>query len=364
MLKGIEEVSKLKETKELKLLKVQALQEKAKGIVLQGIDIKNFVSLEHFLGFVENFPHLYAAVKKVDSTLSLARESEVIQKTMWLEKGLASSLLSRLNDSFVCEATNSSERWVDEDMKLGNIGIIPRILYFYIWLERASSLGFCKSEYQLRDLAGTQVVYNKRFYFYSYQNLILLVDTIKGVCYSYKHSTRILDVISLYKSCDEVFVEVVTTKGIEKVHIFEGFVTGSWEERGQKLNNNGKKYCDVKLISTKYDMYDKASSIRLHQLVLLSRVGFNGILACRGQKGLLTVDHINMDASYNAACNLRILSRRDNKILGEELSENDNYSVRYIDFDRYFGAEERFSRVSQKELEYEVAMSRILESIA
>lgn len=38
----IKEVARVVETKELKLLKVQALQEKAKCIVLQGIDIKKF----------------------------------------------------------------------------------------------------------------------------------------------------------------------------------------------------------------------------------------------------------------------------------------------------------------------------------
>lgn len=353
--KGIKEVSKAVETKELKLLKVQALQEKARRVVLSGLDLRTGVDLEHFLGFVENFPQLYAGITALSRYIVRVQPdgTELSHKNNCLSDKIKSFVTTA-----VAISTKQSEAWVERDMQYKK-GVVSRVLEYYVWVQRAISFEYCIQEYQLREFEASAVVYDDSKTLYLYGGGLFMVDHKVGTVYVYtagkKHMHRVDSV--------EVRDGRICCNG-NNINIYRMKSLMLWEERGNPLKNGGKGYKSIGVSTKQSDPYGVAFYMRLHHMVMLKRVGFSGILVCRGLGGLFTVDHISMHHDDNRLENLRLLTRVDNKILGEELSKDSGYSTRYVDFDRYFGAEERFSRVSQKELAYEVAMSRLLESIS
>lgn len=353
--KGIKAVDSALETRELKLLKVTALHEKAKRVVASGLDLRTGIDLEHFLGFVENFPQLYAGI----TTLSGYIVRVQLQGSEWSKEN--SSLLAKVKgftDTAVAISTPQSEAWVDRDLQYKK-GVMARVLEYYVWVQRAISYDYCLQEYQLRDFVASAVVYDASKTLYLYAGGLYMVDHKAGTVYVYtagkKHVHRVdsVEVIDGRICCDGNNKNIYRMKSLML-----------WEERGNSLKNGDKGYKSIGVSTKSSDPYGIAFYMRLHHMVLLKRVSFSGILVCRGSGGLFTVDHISMHHDDNRLSNLRLLTRTDNKSLGEELSKDRCYSVKFIDFDRFFGATERFSRVSQQELEYELAMSRLLESIA
>lgn len=341
--------------KELRLLKVQALREKARRVVVSGLDLRTGIELEHFLGFVESFPQMYAGITGLSGYIVRVQP----EGAEWLQKNsILATKIKSFVDSAVAISTAQSEAWVEKDMMYKS-GIVARILEYYVWVQRAVSVDYCLQEYQIRELEASAVVYDDSKTLYLYAKSLYMVDHNAGCVYVYTDGRK--------QACRVDSVEVVDGKiycNGNNINIFKQKSFILWDERGVKLKNSYKGYKSICISTKQLDPYGIPLYMRLHHMMMLKRVGYSGILLCRGMGGLFTVDHISMHHDDNRLGNLRLLTRQDNRTLGEELSKDGDYSTKYIDFDRYFGATEKFSKVSQKELAYVVAMSRLLESIA
>lgn len=170
-----------------------------------------------------------------------------------------------------------------------------------------------------------------------YGGWVLHIDTYTGTIRKLKHRFKSGIVgMEVDSKTGTVVIEEKGLEGIDTVKPLRHIVyknwglQGEWKETATKKVEKGKVYLKTQLSNAEEDYWGTAFTMLNHQIIALCIFGFDLLKHCRGNTGLLSVDHINKDTLDNSAENLRIISREDNRRLGRDSS------FKPLDFGLYF----------------------------
>jgi hypothetical protein len=170
-----------------------------------------------------------------------------------------------------------------------------------------------------------------------YNGWVVHIDVYTGTIRKLKHhfKTGIAN-MEVDTKTGTVFIEENGLDGIDSVRPLRHIVYRDWQLQGtwvetatQKVEKN-KVYLKTQLSNANDDPWGTAFTMLNHQIIALCVFGYDLVKHCRGNTGLLSVDHINKDTLDNSAENLRIISREDNRKVGKD------ETFKPLDFGQYY----------------------------